>query len=372
MTPRMRSALSIGPFVLLVAACASGGSGGQPTSTPAPSTGTVTSAPNAAWPVKTREHVDLWFHGFAMIQDDTTRVPYFRRGYRDDLVVAKNRQNVTSQLDANRAKLRARLAVNPGLVGAQFLALNFDSWDTMKQAIKLFIDANGEPRRAGSEELANAIAVIAQYFPSAADRDWLNTFYTSLDDENARFYAGYWKGQQRDRMPALAAFDSLWQRTYYPKLTPFLAGTRQRAGDLLVSLPLDGEGRTVSGGSRSSNVVVVAFPSTPARAVEGVYVFAHEAVGAVTSAAVNDNVTPAERRAGLADQVSSAAAVRGGLMLLERAAPELADGYARYYLASANVTAGTDARAALVAAFPLSELLRGAISKQIDIVFGGI
>jgi len=369
---RTRSTLAIA-LAALLASCASGSGGAQTSTSPTTSaSASTTPAPNAAWPVKTRQHVDLWLHGFAMIQDDTTRVPYFRRGYRDLMIVERNKINTTSKLDENRDKLRARLAVNPALVSAQFLALNFDSWETMRQALKLFIDANGDPRRANSQELANAIAVIGQYFQSAADRDWLNTFYTSLDDENTRFYAGYWKAEQRNRAPALAAFDSVWQRAYYPKLTAFLAGTRQRSGDLLLSLPLDGEGRTISGGTRSSNTVVVAFPATAQSAVEGVYVFAHEAVGAVTSAAVNDNVTPAERRAGVADRVASAAAVRGGLMLLERAAPELADGYARYYLASANVPAGADPKATLATAFALPDLLRDAISRQIDVVVGGI
>jgi hypothetical protein len=372
MSSRTRSALSFVALSVLLAACASGGGGAQPSTNATSGTGAAVVVPDAAWPVKTREHVDLWLHGFAMIQDDTTKVPYFRRGYRDELIVERNKINVTSQLDANRDKLRARLAVNPNLVSAQFLALNFESWDSMRQALKLFIDANGDPRRASSQDLANAIAVIGQYFQSAADRDWLNTFYTSLDDENTRFYAGYWKAEQRERAGALAAFDSLWQKVYYPKLTPFLAGTRQRSGELLVSLPLDGEGRTISGGSKSNNVIVVAYPRTAASALESVYVFAHEAVGAVSAAAVSDNVTPAERRAGLADRVQSAAAVRGGLMLLERAVPELADGYARHYLASANVPVGADAKATLIASFPLSELLRDAISRQIDIVFSGI
>ena len=47
-------------------------------------------APGESWPIKTREHVDLWLHGFAMLSVDTTKVPYFRRGYRDELTVQKN------------------------------------------------------------------------------------------------------------------------------------------------------------------------------------------------------------------------------------------------------------------------------------------
>src|SRR3954469_19327236 len=62
--------------VSLVAGCASvgGGPGGTVTNTPDQMT-----QPGIIWPVKTREHVDLWLHGFALLQEDTTFVPFFRR-----------------------------------------------------------------------------------------------------------------------------------------------------------------------------------------------------------------------------------------------------------------------------------------------------
>ena len=61
------------------------------------------------WPVKTREHVDLWFHGFAMLMDDTARVPLFDRGYRDRLTVERNRRGLYTALDSARRELVAGL-----------------------------------------------------------------------------------------------------------------------------------------------------------------------------------------------------------------------------------------------------------------------
>src|SRR5215212_9397132 len=127
--PRLRLAL-----LLLLAACASGGGAADPAAEPAQTgggqTATTTDSP---WPIKTREHVDLWLHGFAMITQDTTRVPYFRRGYRDQLTTLKNSAQVTTQLDANRQALNARLTANRNLVGAQFLALYFGNWKEMQE-----------------------------------------------------------------------------------------------------------------------------------------------------------------------------------------------------------------------------------------------
>src|SRR5215210_56910 len=93
----------------LVAACASTGGGAGGTATDPGTTSPGTSAgdqnaggQNAIWPIKTREHVDLWLHGYALLQEDTTFVPFFRRGYSSEMTVLKNRANVLSQLDANR------------------------------------------------------------------------------------------------------------------------------------------------------------------------------------------------------------------------------------------------------------------------------
>jgi len=121
------------------------------------------------WPVKTREQVDLWLHGFAMLQEDTTFVPFFKRGYSTEMIVLKNRANVVTQLDANREKLRARLATNPQLINAQFVPLSFSTWAELSQTVDLFVRANGDPRAASSQQQAGAIAFLAAYFPTGPD-----------------------------------------------------------------------------------------------------------------------------------------------------------------------------------------------------------
>lgn len=354
----------------LLAAC---GGSKPPAAAPAPAnpSGVVTNAA-APWPVKTREHLDLWLHGFAMVQPDTTRVPLFRRGYRDAMVVEKNRRGVTTLLDQNRDRLAARFAVNRNLLGAQFVALYFGSWDDLQRGIALFLQAQGDVGRARDPQQQAVIAFLAASFNTQADRDWLDLFTKSLADERDKFYHDYWVNEQRRRGPVLAAVDSIWQKTYRPKLQTYLSRTQQETGDFILSLPLDGEGRTVSGGKRE-NIVALTFPDSPSQAIDAIYVFTHEALGTLASTAIADNITPAERREGLADRMASAAAVRGGALLLQRAAPELADGYARYYLRAAGVSATSgDAQAALAAAFPLDARVYNAIAGQIASVYAGI
>jgi hypothetical protein len=330
--------------------------------------------PTAGWAVRTRQHVDLWLHGYALLQRDTARIPFFRRGYRDRMLAERRQLGVSNALDLNADRLTARLAANPALVNGQFVPLYFGSLDEIRRAVDLFVRAEGEPRAAGSQEGAYYVALLAASFPTAADRDWLRVFTQSLGEENERFYRQYWTAAQRTRAPALAAVENLWRDTYGRRFERFLTNTQQTRGEILLSLPLDGEGRTIAAAAGRPGLIAVQFPDDAAAAVEALYVFAHEAVIPVVTTAISDNVTPAEQRSGVADRYAAHGAVRGGALLIERVAPELAQGYMRYYLRAAGAAgpATGDPRAAFAAAFPLPELIIRAATRQLEVVLGGI
>jgi len=361
-TKRLATSLA----VVLLAGCATAGTTGTGGG-PSPS-GTIgqNANPSEVWGIKTREHLDLWLHGFAMVQDDSSLVPYFRRGYKNNLNAIKSRSNIVTQLDANRERLRSRFALNTGLVNAQFLAFYFDSFDEMAAAIDLNYRADGDPRQASSQQTAEAIALVAGYFPNQADRDWARLFVQSLRDEDTRFYRSYWDQQQRERAPVLSSVAALWQNTYRARFQNFLNNTSQTAGEIYLALPLDGEGRTLSAGKRQ-NASAVTFPLRSSDAAESIYVLAHELVSSLVSTAVNDNTTPNDRRNGLSDRYVAAGTVRAGAMLLQKVAPELVTGYTQYYLRSANRPSGS-----LASVFSLPEGILNAISKQLDVVLGGI
>lgn len=285
------------------------------------------------WPVKTREFVDLWLHGFALLSDDSARVPLFRRGYRDAVTVEKNRRGIVTDLDANAEGLRAQLVAHPSLAQAQFAALAFEGEAEMDRGFEAFFAAAGDPRKASDRLAAQMITYLAGYFPQAEDRDWARTFTNSLKSERAKFHHAWWVDEQRRRAPALAAGDSLWQHMLRPALSRFLGSTRQEGGSLLFSLPVEGEGRTVTLGGRQ-NVIVVPLPDSATAAAEPLFVAAHELVGAVT--------------------------------------PPMAEGYARFYLRVARVSYASDPLEALERAFPLNADLAGTLRRQIGLAFGGI
>ena len=363
MRSSIRAASAAGLIVLLGACASAGSTAGDPVepSGPAPT----------EWPVATLHHVDLWLHGFAMIQDDTTLVPYFRRGYKAEMNELKRRANATSQLDTNTPRLRERFNIRSDLVNAQFVAQYFNDFDELQRAMDIFQRAEGNPRAAGDQETAEMIALLAGYFPQPADRDWARLLVQSLRDENTRFYRSYWDQQQRERAPVVATVTRQWQNDWKPRFQRFLNNTQQTGGEIVLALPLNGEGRTLNAG-KIQNSIAVTFPVRESDAAEAIYVIAHEIVGQITATAVRDNVTPNDARLGLADRYIAVGAVRAGAMLLQQVAPELVDGYARYYLRSAGRPVGANPVTSMTQAFALPNTIRDAISRQIEIVLGGI
>jgi hypothetical protein len=120
---------------------------------------------------------------------------------------------------------------------------------------------------------------------------------------------------------------------------------------------VDGEGvfyKPVNG--RPS--LAVPFPDSASKAAQVIYVFAYNVARAANDSALTAVTTVSERRSGIGDRYAQAMAIQGGYMLLQKAAPELADGYARFYSRS-----GGD----LATAFPLPDNIKAALSHQIDL-----
>lgn len=359
---------------VLLLGCAATGSSGVAGMAPTPASdgalATPVAQPPLRWPVRTVPHVDLWLHAFAMLSDDSAAVPLYRRGYRDSITVIKNQRNLLTGLDANRETLRRGLTRN-GYLDAQFLPFAFANWEELRASAEQFLQLSGDLRRAPTREAAMRMQGFAAIFPGATDREWLRLFLTGVQDEAVRFFLPEHQKLLRERAATITAVDSLWQQVYRTKFERFLNNTSQRQGDLVLSLPIGGEGRT-GPGYTGRTMVAVTYPARPADAAQVLYVFAHEATGALVGPAVGDNTTPAEQRAGVAAGYIASGQVQAGAMLLAKLAPELLAGYRQYYLAQTGRRADGDVRTAFDTAFALPPVIRDALQKQIDIVLSGI
>jgi hypothetical protein len=366
-------------LVLLAAACAptltpstSPSPGANPVSVPRTSGTNPTPLVPTTWPVRSSEAIDLWLHSYAMLTPDTMLVPYFERGYRERMTTLRRGVSGTGALEANQATLLARLAVNPALAtNGQFLPLYFQSWEEMRRTIEAFLRTGGDPNSATDAATRTYFAILAASFPSGADREWLRLFATSVENERVRFYHDYWTAQQRLRAPLLAHIDSLWMLQWRPQLQRFLNNSQQQNGELYLSLPLGGEGRTIHFG-KQQNAVAVDFPNSRDAAEDALFVFVHEVAGGVAGAAIADNITPAEQRAGVPSRYEQSAAVRAGALLLQRVLPARVPGYMRYYLHEAGREAPSEPAAAFATVFAIPDAVRDAIGRQLDVILGGI
>jgi hypothetical protein len=330
--------------------------------------------PTATWPVKHREHVDLWLYGFALLQDDTSAVPLFAPGLRQRMTILKNSRALHTPLDTAYEKLSGYLAARPDAVGAQFLALYFNTWEEMSRAAGYFLRYEGDARRPDNREIAVIVALFAEYFPRDVDRAFLARFVEVLGLERDLFFREWWVAEERARRDGLVRADSLWQSTWRPSLQRFLNHTQQQSGDLILALTLGGEGRALPAG-KTTNQYAIAWPATADSAEVLLFAFVHEIVGSTAQAAIADHLTPAETRAGLAASFGNAGLVRGGAMLVERVQPGLGARYARWYLSLMGRPAPADdaaAMAALAAAFPMRPEMIESMERQIAIAFTGI
>ena len=363
------SSLLLSSLLMIAAGCGGGAGRGVPGARP--NTQAPVVLPARPWPVKTREHVDLWLHGFAMIVDDhSTQIPLFRHDYRDAQTVEKNRRGIITQFDEARAELARGYKQNKAYEGAQFIALYFGSLNDLMQAGQLFLKADGDMRKAETADGQAILALFAQSFAAKPDRAWLKLFLDGLADEQLKFYHDHWVAEQRNRASIFDAASAIWLRVR-PRLQPFLTGSKQPSGDFVLALPLEGEGRTVKEGQ--SQVIATSFPESVDRAAEATFTFVHDAVGSLAAAQVGDQTSPAQKRDGTADAMIGGASVRGGAMLLAATASDLLPSYARFYLRVAGLgDGGSDPLAALVSAFPIPTAVRDGMKRQIDILLGGI
>lgn len=346
-------------LVALLAGCATNRG-----STPEPD---VPAAPLVRWPVQELRHVDLWLHGFAMVSTDTAIVPLYQRGYREAMTVTRNAANITTSLDANRETLAK--GMNAGYLQAQFFAFEYDSWESMNRVITRFLESGGNPQAVGDRVMAAHVAMFAGVFRTAADREWLRLFRLSLDEEATRFYTAHRAQLWRERNAVVTTIDSLWQQEYRTKFDRFLANTGQRNGEIVLSAPIGGEGRTLTRDGRTT--VAVAFPARQSDAAHALLVFAHEITGGIVGSVVSDHTSPVEQRAGIADKYIAIGQVRTGAMALQKVAPELVSEYVRYYLVQAGKPADTSIDA-LARHFPLPEPIVASLQSQVEIVLGGI
>ena len=269
-----------------------------------------------------------------MVIGDTSHVPLFERGYRDRMLALRHTRNVYTSLDANQERLSSGFVDNPALVNAQFLIFQFTSFDQLVELGNLFVQSEGYPPRHHRRSHPTTHRRLAAEFPIGGRPRLVPDLLAGPSRRAVPVLPGLLDGRASVAREYSAGGGYAFGSTPIAQSSRgFLRPERLGDGSFILSLPLGGEGRSVTD-PQLGNAVAVLFPTTPATAIEAVYAFAHEVTDNVTNLAFTANARTTDRRAvppppgtpSIAQLYGATADVRAGALLLQRIAPELVQG----------------------------------------------
>jgi hypothetical protein len=324
------------------------------------------------WRVGIAEHLGLWYHGLAYVgvgAAEDTVLPIYRPGYVDSIAAAKRRMGIGSTpLEQRASEFRERFRDGEAYRGLQFLPLYFRDADALFSGIRLWAQAGGDPRRVGSDQAARVVAVLSTLFPRAAQRQAVAEWASVLEEETRSFYHAYWEGEAPRLQQAAAAVEQEW-RALAPALANYLDYMRLRGGELFLVPALGAEGRTVTRGVANPRVAVLAPP--PGAPETAVWSFVHELLYPLVGDVIREYLAPVRIRELGESKLATRAAVRGGAILLARAAPDRVASYRRFFLEQKGI-AGADDEAAFARAFPLPEELERGLTETLERALVGL
>lgn len=330
------------------------------------------------WRVGSAEHVALWYHGLAQALAplknlDTLVVPHFSASYVDDIVAVKQRRGVyPTALDQRAEEFGRIFERDQAYRGLEFLPLYFRSAQALFSGIEFWASVGGDPRRASTVEAARMVAFLTQLFPRAEHRRVIAEWVGVMREEADTFYTAYWQEEEPRLQADIAAVQREWD-ALAPALDVYLEYLQIPNGEIFLVPALDVEGRIVTSGVAAPRAAIMAPPS--GRPDLAALSFVHELLYPLVGEAITEFLAPATIRELGEDRLSTQAAVRGGAMLLQEAAPTRVAAYQRLFLeaAGARTTApGESLDSAFVATFPLPADLERGLAEFVRQALAGI
>jgi hypothetical protein len=319
------------------------------------------------WRFAAREHVALWYHGLSFVLPpvDTLPLPIYDLAERDRALAAARRAGVTRTPLQNAAdSIGHEFAGSSTYEQLQFLPLYFEDTAALFNAIRVWEQSEGNAQAAGSQQGAQAVALLNGIFDTPRLRHWVALFAHTLEAERSAYYGAYWQ-EREPQLRALAGAAGREWAALAPGLAPLLRYLQVTGGEALVTPSLAAEGRTVNAQSFTRSAV-----GPGASGEEVAYELVHELMYSLVGDAVKENVAPARLRDLGEDVVNSRAATRAGALVLDRLLPARADAYRRFYLRATGRNGTGDA--AFRAAYPLPPELEDALPRAVNQALAGI
>lgn len=322
-------------------------------------------AATSEWTVTTRPDMDLWYHGLAYTGLGADGdAPIYQPGYVPAVVSAKQVAGVfPTVLDQRAAEFAQEFAADERFSILQFLPLYFATSDAFFAALNAWIQADGNPQAVSDPARAQAVAFIAEQLPTTAQRRTIASWLEVLAEEDRVFFEDYRQGlATSDFAGVTRSVQSAWDGLV-PNLQPFLDYVMLSGGELILSVPIGSEGRTVALG-RNSNRVATGMPD-PATPSHAVWAFIHELMYPFVGPIIEDEIAPADLRELDREALARRTAIRAGAILIEKVAPAESAEYRSAYMDWAGESGSFEA------AFPIPADLAAALEDRITTVLSG-
>lgn len=353
--------LRAGLLLLAVPAAGAQATGAPLAATPAAGRATP------AWRVTTLDHVELWYHGLAIVGFGIAEpAALYDSAYAPRMRAARRRRGLApTPLDRGAAAMASALERDRAFEIMHFLPLYFATadWPAFLHAVRT-LDGDGSRRDPGSERVSGGIALA---LPRPDQRRTLRRFAELLEAERALWLAAETNAAAGSRLARARAVEQRWNTEFAPALAPFLARIGGAHGTIVLAPQLGREGRYLQprAGAAGASIVAVAMP--PGDGTEETTGAAFDILRELCFATAR---TVLRDRAPLRDPVaaealSRAIAVRCGAIVLRRHLPHHLAAYEARFLPRARALAADTANDRLARAFPLAPTIEQRLVAEI-------
>ncbi|MBT8478891.1 MAG: hypothetical protein KJO06_08245 [Gemmatimonadetes bacterium] len=328
-------------------------------------------AEQTSWRVLPLPHVDLWYHGLAVVGfEGSGPDPLYDPSYRARVREVKEGLGVyPSALDRGSPGFASAFQADSAFELLHFVPLYFASAGPDRM-----LTALAQVAETGNATVADPVAqfgagIVAQLLPEERQRDVLLQFTRALSEEWTAWFEDVWTRSVLDRRVDLAALQSAWDERFAGPLRPYLARHQLDQGAMIVSPQVGLEGRVFSGspGDRTDNLVVVHLPA-PGEPLDAALHYAVRELCFPAARVAMDAAGPMPADRLSASARSTRAAVRCGDLLLERVASDEAAAYRSSFVPATASASEAATRDAFYRAYPLDAGLEAALRVEIEAI----
>ncbi len=307
-------------------------------------------ASTAGWTMISRAHVDLWFHGLAVIGfDQDGELPLYSPDYVAKVRAAKEEMGIyPTVLDSLAERLLEDFGEDQAFQNFHFVPLYFPNADreSMFRGLRAVADRRFRDTTVVGPDNRAGVRWGAIEFEDRGVRGTLRRFLDALDNEWDVFFSDYWQREIALEPGDVSDIERRWDEDLAPAIAGFLGDQGLKAGIALVSPVLGPEGRLVQGDAFRgiSDAVAVWYPDRDAPDASAFAVVRELCFSIIDGSVINPRTVRGEDP----ETMSGRAAVHCGSLLLDRADAGLAERYQHLFL---RALGADTAEAAVTAAF---------------------